>query len=133
MTLTYMPSLACASLLLASAIASAQNSSDYSSKPNPSSAQQGTSQMPSPGSDQKGNNLDTSSKDPQAKSPSPTAVGQDKAHGNDMMEPKDTASGNTKEANASRPDFSALDKKNKGTLTAADVRTNQWLTKNFSN
>lgn len=134
MKLTYMTSLACASLLLGSAIASAQNSSNYSSNPNSSSAQQGTSEMPSPGSGQKGNDLDTSSKNPQVstKSPSPPAVGQDKSTGNDMMNPKDSASGSTRQASASRPDFGTLDKKNKGKLTAADVRSNRWLSKNFA-
>jgi len=37
-----------------------------------------------------------------------------------------------KQANASRPEFSTLDTKNRGTLTAADVRNNQWLSKSFS-
>ena len=134
MKVTYMTSLACASLLVGSAIALAQNSSSSDYSKNQSSAQQGTSEMPSPGSQTKGNDLDTSSKNPQVnpKSPSPPAVGQDQSHGNDMMNPKDSAGGNTREANASRPDFSTLDKKNKGKLTAADVRSNQWLSKNFA-
>jgi hypothetical protein len=60
-------------------------------------------------------------------------AGQDTTHGNDMVSPNGTAkSGAMNQANASRPDFSTLDTKNKGSLTAADVRNNAWLSKNFS-
>jgi len=37
-----------------------------------------------------------------------------------------------KQSNATRPDFDTLDKKGKGSLSAADIKGNQWLSKNFS-
>jgi len=108
--LTILTSVACAALLCAGTIASAQNSASSN-----------------------GNNLDTSSKSPNVDPAStPTTAGQDKSHGNDMVSPNGTSNGGMKQANAARPDFSTLDTKNKGSLTAADVRNNAWLSKNFS-
>src|SRR5579863_6434109 len=111
--LTFLTAAACAALLCAGPIASAQNST--------------------PGSNSNGNNLDTTSKSPNVDTSSaPATAGQDKSHGNDMVSPNGTANGGMKQANAARPDFSTLDTKNKGSLTAADVRNNAWLSKNFS-
>jgi hypothetical protein len=143
MKLTYTTSLACASLLFACAIANAQTpqNAQTPADTSASSATKGQTQMASPGSDNtKGNNLDTSSKSPRVTTSSaPPSAGQDKSHGNDMVDAngtqKDSAmtdSGSMKQANAARPDFSTLDTKKTGKLTAADVHSNQWLSKNFS-
>jgi hypothetical protein len=119
---------AVAALLFGSMLASAQNAPGASS-----SAQSGTADTPTPGYNGTGNNLDTTSKSPQVNpSSAPPTAGQDKAHGNDMVDPNGTSNGGMKQANASRPDFSTLDKKGKGTLTASDVKGNVWLKKNFS-
>jgi hypothetical protein len=132
--------VACAALLCAGALANAQTSpatspSDQSGmKSQSSSAQSGTADQSTPGSSSQGNNLDTTSKSPRvdAASSAPTS-GQDKARGNDMVSPSGSAKdGSMKQASATRPQFSTLDTKNRGTLTAADVRNNQWLSKNFS-
>jgi hypothetical protein len=107
---TFMTSVACAALLCAGTIAGAQNSASNN-----------------------GNNLDTTSKAPNVDpASSPTTAGQDKSHGNDMVSPNGTSNGGMKQANAARPDFSTLDTKNKGSVTAADVKNNAWLSKNFS-
>jgi hypothetical protein len=116
---TFLTSVACAALLCAGTIATAQNSSN--------------SNAPTPGASSNGNNLDTSSKSPNVDpASSPTTAGQDKSHGNDMVSPNGTSNGGMKQANAARPDFSTLDTKNKGSVTAADVKNNAWLSKNFS-
>jgi hypothetical protein len=108
-----LTSVACAALLCAGTIASAQNSA--------------------PGPNSNGNNLDTTSKSPNVDTSSaPATAGQDKSHGNDMVSPNGTANGGMKQANAARPDFSTLDTKNKGSLKPADVKSNAWLSKNFS-
>jgi hypothetical protein len=126
--LTVLASVACAALLCAGTIASAQNSQN-----NPSSAQSGTTSTPTPGSNGNGNNLDSSSKSPSVNpSSSPPTAGQDTSHGNDMVSPNGTSNGGMKQANASRPDFNTLDTKKRGHLTADDVRSNTWLSKNFS-
>jgi hypothetical protein len=116
---TFLTSVACAALLCAATIASAQNS--------------GTTNTPTPGSNSNGNNLDTSSKSPSVDPAStPPTAGQDTSHGNDLVSPNGTANGGMRQADASRPDFNTLDTKKKGYLTAADVRSNTWLSKNFS-
>jgi hypothetical protein len=128
MKLTYLTSVACAAVLCAG-LASAQTSPNAAS-----SAQSGTADTPSSGNSSNGNNLDTTSKSPRVDSASsPPSAGQDKAHGNDMVSPNGTSKDSgMKQADASRADFSTLDKKNKGTVTAADVKSNVWLSKNFS-
>jgi len=140
MKFTYLVLVACAGLLCAGALASAQTSpatspSDQSGMKNQSSsAQSGTADQSTPGDSSQGNNLDTTSKSPRVDAASaPPTAGQDKTHGNDMVSPNGNAKdGSMKQANASRPEFSTLDTKNRGVLTAADVRNNQWLSKNFS-
>jgi hypothetical protein len=132
MKLTYLTPVACAALLCAGAIANAQTAPSNSSAP-ASSAQSGSTDTPTPGTSNKGNNLDTTSKSPKVDpAATPPTAGQDKSHGNDMVDSSGTGKDSAmKQANASRPEFSTLDTKNKGTLTAADVRSNQWLSKNF--
>ena len=103
--LTLLTSVACAALLCAGTIASAQNSQN-----NSSSAQSGTVNTSTPGSNSNGNNLDITSKSPTVDSASsPPTAGQDTSHGNDMVSPNGTANGGMKQANASRPDFNTLD------------------------
>lgn len=114
----FLTSVACAALLCAGTLASAQNSG---------------ANAPTPGANSHGNNLDTSSKSPNVDpASSPTTAGQDKTHGNDMVSPNGTSNGGMRQANASRPDFSTLDTKNKGSLKASDVKGDAWLKKNFS-
>jgi hypothetical protein len=120
---------AVAALLFGSMLAGAQNAPGASS-----SAQSGTANTPTPGYNSSGNNLDTTSKSPQVNSSSaPPTAGQDKTHGNDMVSPNGSATDSgIKQADATRPDFSTLDKKSKGSLSAADVKGNPWLKKNFA-
>ena len=129
MKLTYLTSVACAALLCGGAIANAQTAPTTSS-----SAQPGTTDSSAAGNTAKGNDLDTTSKSPKVDTASaPPSAGQDKSHGNDVVGPNGAAKdGDMKQADASRPEFSTLDTKNKGALTAAEVRSNQWLSKNFS-
>jgi hypothetical protein len=116
--LNLMTSTACATLLCVAAFANAQTS---------------PSNQSTPGGNSQGNNLDTTSKSPSVNPASaPPTTGQDTAHGNDMVAPNGTANGGMKQSNASHPDFSTFDKKNKGSVTAADVSSNAWLKKNFS-
>jgi hypothetical protein len=120
---------AIAALLVGSMLANAQNAPGAAS-----SAQSGTADTPTPGSNGAGNNLDTTSKSPRVNpSSAPPTAGQDKTHGNDLVDPNGTATNSgIKQADTARPDFSTLDKKGKGTLTTADVKGNPWLKKNFS-
>ena len=48
------------------------------------------------------------------------SAGQDKSSGNDMVD------------QSTRPDFKTLDTKNAGYVTAHDVKSNKWLSKNFA-
>jgi hypothetical protein len=129
MKLTYLSSVACAAVLVGGAIANAQTTSgSYSS------AQQGSTDTPTPGSQPKGNDLDTSSKSPKVDPASaPPTAGQNKGTGNNMVAPNGTSKdADVQQASANRPEFGSLDTQNKGKLTAADVRSNAWLSKNFS-
>jgi hypothetical protein len=140
MKLNYLTPLACAALLCGGTIANAQTSSSSSN----SSAQSGSTDNPSTGSNTKGNNLDTSSKSPKVDTMSaPQSTGQNKSTGNNMVAPNGKDSGMSKDSsmssdssmsqsNASHPDFSTLDTKKSGKLTAADVKSNKWLSKNFA-
>jgi hypothetical protein len=127
MKLTSLTSAACAALLLGSAIANAQNAPNSSTAPSSSSANSGTADMSSSGDKTKGNNLDTTSKSPKVDPTSaPPSTGQNKSTGNNMVSPNGT------QKEATRPDFSTLDTKNGGKLSMADVKGNEWLSKNFS-
>jgi hypothetical protein len=136
MKLTYLTSLACGALLLGSAIAGAQTAPSSSSTSNSSSANQGTPDTPSSGDRTKGNNLDTTPKSPRVDpTNAPSSTGQNKSTGNNMVDangtaaPKEHAMG---QMDSTRPDFSTLDTKKTGKLSAADVKGNAWLSKNFS-
>jgi hypothetical protein len=120
----HLTPVACAVLLFGCAIANAQTSktpSDQSSTA-PVSTQADTT---------KGN--DVVGTTPTDQTSAPPTVGQDKSSGNDMVSPKGSANqSGTKLASAARPDFNTLDTTKRGTLTADDVKGNQWLSKNFS-
>jgi hypothetical protein len=127
---TYLTSVACAALLCAGGIANAQTSPNTSS-----SAQSGTTDQTTPGSTSKGNNLDTTSKSPKVDPMgAPSSTGQNKATGNNMVESKSGTQqgGAMSQTDATRPDFSTLDTKKSGKLSMADVKSNQWLSKNFA-
>lgn len=128
MKLIYPASLACAALFFACAIGNAQT---YSNNP---SANSGTSDTSTSGDKSKGNNLDTTSKAPRVDPASaPPSTGQDKSTGNNMVSPngspKDSGMSQT---NATRPDFATLDTKKTGKLAMADVKSDEWLSKNFA-
>ena len=60
---------------------------------------------------------------------SPPTAGQDKAAGNDLVSPN---KGGMQQGSGNRPDFKTLDSNNHGYLTADDVKSHKWLSKNFS-
>jgi hypothetical protein len=135
MKLTYT-SLACGALLFAGAIANAQTAPNSSAAANSSSANAGTADTPTSGDRTKGNNLDTTSKSPRVDpTTAPPSTGQNKSTGNNMVDPngtaapKDSAMG---QMGATRPDFATLDTKKMGKVSAADVKGNAWLSKNFA-
>jgi len=75
---------------------------------------------PSSGQDKStGNNMVGGSQKPSGTSSQPS-TGQDKSSGNDMVGP------------SMRPDFKTLDTKNNGYVTAQDVKSNKWVSKNFA-
>ena len=123
---TFVIAAACAALLIGSGVASAQNTPS-------SSANAGTADTPTSADKSKGNNLDTTSKSPRVDpTTAPATTGQSKSTGNNLVAPNGTANGGMKQADASHPDFKTLDTKNKGTVSEQDIKSNQWLRKNFS-
>jgi hypothetical protein len=64
--------------------------------------------------------------DPLTATPS---AGQDKATGNDFVS---SDKSHMQQGAETRPDFNTMDTKNNGYLTARDVKSNKWLTKNFT-
>ena len=77
----------------------------------------------------KGNDLVGSPQPPPANPlSSPPTIGQDKSTGNNLVGP------NQGQVNATpqmRPDFDSLDSGKKGYLTAHNVKSHRWLSKNF--
>ena len=124
---TFVIAAACAALLVGSGIVNAQNTPS-------SSANTGTADTSTSADKSKGNNLDTTSKSPRVDpTTAPATTGQDKRTGNNLVAPNGTANGGIKQADARRhPAFRTLDSKNKGTVSEDDVKSNQWLRKNFS-
>ncbi|HZL26909.1 MAG TPA: hypothetical protein VFC39_10285 [Acidobacteriaceae bacterium] len=119
---TYLASMVSAALLLGCAIANAQTSANQTAD---SSAMPPTSQSDTT----KGNDLvDSSQAVPPNSQANPRSEGEDKASGNDLVSHK---RGSMQQAMATRPGFDTLDTKKKGSLTAADVKGNKWLSKNF--
>jgi hypothetical protein len=117
--------VAFAALLFGCAIANAQTS------PATSSESSNTASASSAADTTKGNDLTGTTPADQVSVP-PTA-GQDKSSGNDLVSPKgDTTKSSMKHASKARPDFSTLDTKHTGALTADDVKDHKWLRKNFA-
>jgi hypothetical protein len=129
MNSAYLTTLACAALLFGGVVANAQDP-----------AAQAANSSSTPGKSTNGNDLNTNTPAPRVDPMnSPTTAGQNKSTGNDLVDqngpPNSNGSaskGNMKQASASRPDFSTLDKTGKGSLTAADIKGNRWLRKNFA-
>jgi hypothetical protein len=59
---------------------------------------------------------------------SPQTIGQDKSTGNNLVGPND---GQAKSTSKMHPDFDSLDTGKKGYLTAHNVKSHRWLSKNF--
>jgi hypothetical protein len=101
-------------------MAYAQTASDPSAMP-PTSTQGDTT---------KGNKVvgdpQPAREDPMATTPT---AGQDKATGNDLVS---SDKSQMQKGAGTRPDFSTLDTKSNGYLTAHDVKSNKWLAKNFA-
>jgi hypothetical protein len=106
---TYLAPLVCAALFFACA----------SNAQNPPTQQDTT----------KGNDVVGSPQPPPANPlGTPATAGQDKSTGNDLVGAnKDEPQG----AARMRPDFDTLDTGKKGYLTAHDVKSHRWLSKNF--
>jgi hypothetical protein len=118
----YLAPLACSALFFGCSLAYAQTStSPDPSAMSPSSTQQDTTK----GNDVVGN-PQPAREDPMA---SPPSAGQDKATGNDLVSPN---KGDMQRGSGNRPDFKTLDSNNHGYLTADDVKSHKWLSKNFS-
>jgi len=78
----------------------------------------------------KGSNLVGSPQPPPADPlATPPTSGQDKSTGNDLVAAND---GQTHDSSQMRPDFDTLDTGKKGYLTAHNVKTHHWLSKNFA-
>jgi hypothetical protein len=97
--------------------------------------------MQSSGDKTKGNNLDTTSKFPPGRPLNGASERRPKQEhrkqyggANGTAAPKDRGMSQSgmSQTDATRPDFSTLDTKKTGERTAADVKSNQWLSKNFS-
>jgi Ca2+-binding EF-hand superfamily protein len=80
-------------------------------------------------SDTTGNDL-TNDANPQAGEILPTArsSGEDKVNGNDMVGGDNRSDQET----GTHPAFKSLDTKNNGYLTADDLKSHKWLSKNFA-
>jgi hypothetical protein len=121
---TYLTPVAYAALLIGCTIANAQTSKAPSDEPS-------TAAMSDQADATKGNNLMGTT--PTDQTSSPPSAGQDKPSGNDLVSPNGNGThGSTKLASASRPDFDTLDVKKTGALTADEVKSNTWLSTNFT-
>jgi hypothetical protein len=121
----YLTPVACAALFFGCTIANAQTSPDTSSD------KSSMAPMSNSADTTKGNSLTGTTPADQVSTP-PTA-GQDKSSGNDLVGQKgDANQSGVRQVAASHPDFSTLDTKKKGTLTADDVKGNKWLKSNFA-
>jgi hypothetical protein len=111
-------------LLAASFIASAQTSTPPSDQPAAKPAQKSYTDPTDPS---KGHELVSDAKTPVV---NPGTAGQDKAAGNNLV--PEAKAGQLQSAGMNRPSFQALDVKKQGYLTADDVSTHAWLSKNFA-
>ena len=112
-----------ATLMVASFIALAQTSAPASDQAAATPAQKSHTD---PNDPSKGQELVSDGKAPVI---NPATAGQDKAAGNNLVPEKD---GQLQSAGMNRPSFQTLDVKKQGYLTADDVSTHVWLSKNFA-
>jgi hypothetical protein len=120
MSVTYIKAGVIAAAVLGCAFAYGQNSSSSNSG-NSSLGNSGAMTAPATTGQDKstGNNMVGGGQKPSGTTSQPT-TGQDKSSGNDMV------------GQSTRPDFKTLDTKGNGYVTAHDVKSNKWLSKNFS-
>ena len=122
MKVTLLVPAAYAALLFGSAIAYAQTTPTTPADP-PTLAQNSTSP------DTTGNDLLNGAKAPAAmKLGTPKSTGEDKADGNDLV----SGDNRTDQQTGTHPTFKTMDTNKSGHLTAADLKSHQWLSKNFS-
>jgi hypothetical protein len=120
-------SLLTSALMLGTFTASAQAppSDSAQAAPNPASQSHADANDSS-----KGQNLVGDSKPATANTLSaPTTTGQDKATGNNLVGDN---KGQARNSGNERPEFKTLDVHNRGYLTADDVKSQGWLSDNFS-
>jgi hypothetical protein len=119
---TLLVPAAYAALLFGSAIAYAQTTPTTPADP-PTMAQNSTSP------DTTGNDLLDGAKAPAAtKLASPASTGDDKANGNDLV----SGDNRSDQETGTHPAFKSMDTNKSGYLTAADIKSHKWLSKNFS-
>jgi hypothetical protein len=76
-----------------------------------------------------GNDLMSGAKAPAAtKLATPASTGDDKADGNDLV----SGDNRTDQETGTHPAFVTMDTNKSGQLTAADIKSHQWLSKNFA-
>jgi hypothetical protein len=122
MKVTLLVPAAYAALLFGSASAYAQTTSTTPADP-PTMAQNSTT------SDSTGNDLLNGAKSPAAtKLGTPTSTGENKANGNDLVSGDNRSDRDT----GTHPAFKTMDTNKSGYLTAADIKSHHWLSKNFS-
>jgi hypothetical protein len=122
MKVTLLVPVAYAALLFGSAIAYAQTTTTTPADP-PKMAQNSTSP------DTTGNDLLNGAKAPAAtKLRTPASSGEDKGNGNDLV----SGDNRTDRETGTHPAFKSMDTNKSGYLTAADIKSHQWLSKNFS-
>lgn len=119
----YLTPVACAALLFGCAIANAQTS-------NPPADQPSTAPASNQADTTKGN--DVVGTTPTDQTATPPSAGEDKSSGNDMVSPQDDANHRPMRQASARPDFDTLDTTKRGTLNADDVKSDKWLSKNFT-
>ena len=89
-----------------------------------------SAQTKDPADHSKGNEVTGNPQPPPANAlSSPQTAGQDKSSGNNLV---GANTGQATSPTAMHPDFDTLDARKKGYLKKSDVKSNKWLTKNFS-
>jgi hypothetical protein len=121
MKVTLVAPVAYAALVLGCGIAYAQTAPTTSADP-PMTAQNSSTPNTT------GNDLLNGAKSPAAtKLATPGSTGEDKADGNDLVNGDNRSDQET----GTHPAFATMDTNKSGRLTAADVKSHQWLSKNF--
>jgi hypothetical protein len=122
------------SLLLLSISATLLTASFASAQTSPPTSDQSTTPAQStykdPNDPSKGQELVGDKQQPAS---TPATVGQDKAVGNNLVPADNDGTMHSSQGeHMKRPDFKTLDTTNKGYLTADDVASHHWLSKNFA-